>query len=103
VAESLAGAAEDEAADGVGCVVLGAADGVEDAEADADGVEPLLGDPGELVEGVADGSAAIPPCTVTRTAPGWNEIRAVHCPFGAAEVAVAMTARLCPGASVPLC
>lgn len=69
--------------------------------------EPLLGAPDEEREVVGEppgepvDPAGIPPCTVTTTAPGWKTICALHSSAGAAEVAVAVTARLCPGASVP--
>ena len=43
----------------------------------------------------------MPPCSVTTIPPGLNTIRAVHWPVGAALVAVAVTSRLCPAASVP--
>lgn len=78
--------------------VLGAEDGV----VGADEGELLVGAPvGVLDAGADDGGAAIPPCIVTRIPPGWKVIWATHCPLGAAEVAVAVTVRLCPGASVP--
>jgi hypothetical protein len=55
-------------------------------------------EPGEVGPVVPTGT---PPCSVTTIPPGLNTIRAVHRPLGAAEVAVAVTSRLCPGASVP--
>ena len=43
----------------------------------------------------------MPPCSVTTIPPGLNTICAAHWPLGAALVAVAVTTRLCPAASVP--
>jgi hypothetical protein len=83
---------------GVDGVVLG----VEDGDVATDDGELLVGAlVGVLDAGADDGGAATPPCTVTRIPPGWKVIRATHCPLGAAEVAVPVTARLAPGASVP--
>lgn len=91
-----AGPADD--AGGVDWLALALAVGAEDGDEGADVGELVVG---ELETGGDDCCAAIPPCTVTRIPPGWKAIRAVHCPLGAADVAVAVTARLCPGASVP--
>lgn len=79
-----------------GELLLGATVGVLDADADAGADADAAAD-----DAADDGGAATPPCTVTRIPPGWKVMCATHCPLGAAEVAVAVTARLAPGASVP--
>lgn len=106
-------AAVDEAGGVADVVWVAVGLGVEDGDAGADEGVPVVGVlvvgafVGALIDvlevGGEDCWAGIPPCTVTMIPPGWNAIRAVHCPLGAADVAVAVTARLCPGASVPEC
>jgi hypothetical protein len=75
---------------GVGVVDGGGLDGVLEAGgAVLGGAEPV------------GGVAVEPPCRVTTTPPGAKVTVLVHCPAGAALVAVAVTAADRPGASVP--
>lgn len=92
------------------------ADGVEVAVGDCDvAVDVGVGLEGEVVglddvlppppdAGLDDVLlAGRPPCSVTTIPPGLNTICALHCPLGAALVAVAMTTMLWPAANVPEC
>ena len=62
---------------------------------------------GALLGGVVLGGAELagggvtPPCRVTTEAPGEKVTELVHCPAGAALVAVAVIATDCPAARVP--
>ena len=94
-AEGLALRADDELGldDGVGVGVGVDVGGLPEGELETGGA--LLGG-AELGGGSGD-----PPCRVTTAPPGENVNVLVHCPVGAALVAVAVIDRDCPAASVP--
>jgi hypothetical protein len=79
---------------------VGVGGGVDPADGLLGGVE--LDDPPDAggLEGAPEGLED-PPCSVTTAPPGEKVIVLVHCPAGAAFVAVAVMAWECPPASVP--
>jgi hypothetical protein len=79
---------------------VGVGGGVDPPDGPPGGVEP--DDPPDEggLEGAPEGLAD-PPCSVTTAPPGEKVIVLVHCPAGAALVAVAVMACDCPPPSVP--